>query len=169
VRKNAPTFSQRPMPEYAFLPLPRGQHGNQSQPESRCRSSLKTGFSVTCEVLPSGCGNLPITRLFRATPSAHWQAIPVAAYHSVMARRNTGQGWQAITVVVLAFALLMALLPHHDHLSVAMTRPLLVMAFLFGTIDVPSSLWRISLSIEPYSPQSPDLPSRFQRPPPALF
>jgi hypothetical protein len=50
VRKNAPTFSQRPMPEYAFLPLPRGQHGNQPQPESRCRSSLKTGFPVTSSV-----------------------------------------------------------------------------------------------------------------------
>jgi hypothetical protein len=44
------------MPEYAFLPLPRGQHGNQPQPESRCRSSLKTGLQVTCSSLTPPAG-----------------------------------------------------------------------------------------------------------------
>jgi hypothetical protein len=85
-----------------------------------------------------------------------------------MQTRNRHQGWQLITVVVLLFALLIILLPHPDHLSVAMTCPLLVRVFLFGAIDVPFSLWHTSLLSEPYSPQSPDLPSRFQRPPPAL-
>jgi hypothetical protein len=86
-----------------------------------------------------------------------------------MATRNRLQGWHLITVVVLLFALLIFLLPHRDHLSVAMTCPLLAVVFLFGAIDVPSSLWHMSLPSEPHSPQSPDLPSRFQRPPPALF
>jgi hypothetical protein len=86
-----------------------------------------------------------------------------------MVTRDKRQGWLAVTVVVLLFALLIFLLPHPDHLSVAMTCPLLVMVFLFGTIDGPFSLWHMSLLNEPYSPHSPDLPSRFQRPPPALF
>jgi hypothetical protein len=85
-----------------------------------------------------------------------------------MVTRNKRHGWQVITAVVLLFALLIILLPHPDHLSAAMTCPLLVIVFLFGAIDVPFSLWHILLLSEPYSPQSPDLPSRFQRPPPAL-
>jgi hypothetical protein len=96
------------------------------------------------------------------------QAITVAYIGGAMVTRNKRHGWQVITVVVLLFALLITLLPHPDHLSVAMTYPLLVMVFLFGAIDVPFSLWHMSLLSEPYSPQSPDLPSRFQRPPPAL-
>jgi hypothetical protein len=86
-----------------------------------------------------------------------------------MVTRNKRQGWHVTTVVILLFALLMFLLPHPNHPNVAMTCPLLVMVFLFGAIDVPFSLWRVSLLSEPYSPQSPDLPSRFQRPPPALL
>jgi hypothetical protein len=86
-----------------------------------------------------------------------------------MVTRNRFQGWLLITVVVLLFALLMFLLPHRDHLSLAVTCPLLATVFLFGAVDVPSSLWHMSLLSEPYSPQSADLPSHFQRPPPALF
>jgi hypothetical protein len=85
-----------------------------------------------------------------------------------MVTRNKRHGWQVITVVVLLFALLIILLPHPDHLSVATTHLLLVMVFLFGAIDVQISLWHTSLLSEPYSPQSPDLPSHSQRPPPAL-
>jgi hypothetical protein len=42
----------------------------------------------------------------------------------------------------------------------------LAVVFLFGIVHVPSSLWLRSQVSEEHPPQSPDLPSRFQRPPP---
>ena len=83
--------------------------------------------------------------------------------------RSRRQGSQALTVVVLLFALLISLVPHHDHLDAAMICPLLVVAFLLVIPNVSSSLWHLSLRSEHYFPQLPDLPSRFQRPPPSLI
>jgi hypothetical protein len=89
-------------------------------------------------------------------------------YSRTVVRRGQRQRWQAVTVVGLLLALLVSLLPHHDHSGLTMTCPLLVIVLLFGTIDALSSSWRFSLSSETRSRQSPDLLSRFQRPPPAL-
>jgi hypothetical protein len=86
-----------------------------------------------------------------------------------MREPNHHQASKTITVVALLFALLIVLLPHPHHLSISMASPLLVMVFLSGTIDVPVSLWHLSRVSKECSLKSPDLPSRFQQPPPALF
>jgi hypothetical protein len=75
---------------------------------------------------------------------------------------------KAIAAAVVLLTLLLVLLPHH-HITGAIACPVLAMVFLFGTIDIPSSLWLPSQVSEEHPPQSPDLPSRFQRPPPALI
>jgi len=74
-----------------------------------------------------------------------------------------------IAGAVLLFTLLVVLLPHAQHITVAMACPVLAMVFLFGTINVPLSLWLVSQVSEAHPPQSPDLPFRFQRPPPAIL
>ncbi len=86
-----------------------------------------------------------------------------------MAKSGRHQGWQALTVAALLFALLLSLFPHYDHSGLDMACPLLVIVFLFGKINAPSDFLRLSLSSTPASSQSPILPSRFQRPPPALL
>jgi hypothetical protein len=70
----------------------------------------------------------------------------------------------------MAFALvlsllLLVLLPHPHQLCGAMAGPVLATVFLFGAILIPLSLWQAT---EVHAPQSPALPFRFQRPPPAL-
>jgi hypothetical protein len=86
-----------------------------------------------------------------------------------MAKSGRHQGWQALTVAALLFALLLSLLPQYDHSGLDMACPLLVMVFLFRKIDARSRFWRLSLSSTPAISQSPILPSRFQRPPPDLL
>jgi hypothetical protein len=83
--------------------------------------------------------------------------------------RGKKQAWKTLLVLSLLFALAVVLLPHPHHLFVSIACPLLVVVFLFGTIDASVSLGRVSPVNEECSFQSPDLPFRFQRPPPALF
>lgn len=86
---------------------------------------------------------------------------------SVMSRSQKQRAWKAVAVVLLT--LLLVLLTHPHHLTGAMACPVLAMVFLFGIIEIPFSLWRLSQLSEEYPQQSPDLPSRFQRPPPAYI
>ena len=72
------------------------------------------------------------------------------------------------TVICLLLALVVVLLPHQDHVNVSIACPLLVVVFLFGIIDASVSLRHVSPVDEECSFQSPDLPFRFQRPPPAF-
>jgi hypothetical protein len=86
-----------------------------------------------------------------------------------MSRPSKHQTWKIVTAISLLFALVIFLLPQSHHLSVSMACPLLVVVFLFGTVDASVSLRHVSPVNEECSFQSPDLPFRFQRPPPALF
>jgi hypothetical protein len=71
--------------------------------------------------------------------------------------------------VLLSCALVLAIVPHPGHMHAAMACPLLLVVFLFGSLDACSFLWRRLPSRERCFAQAPDLPSRFQRPPPLLF
>jgi hypothetical protein len=84
-----------------------------------------------------------------------------------MSRSQRRRARKIIAVTALLFTLLIVLLPHSHHITVPMACPFMAMVFLFGTIDVPLSLWLVSPVSEARLQQSPDLPSRFQRPPPA--
>lgn len=75
--------------------------------------------------------------------------------------------WRIVTASVLLFALLLALLPHPQQLTVAAVCPVLALVFLFGIVHVPDCPWLPSQASEDHPSQSSDLPSRFQRPPPA--
>ncbi len=86
-----------------------------------------------------------------------------------MSRSQKHRTRRIIAAVVLLFTLLVVLLPLSHHMTVAMACPVLAMVFLFGTINVPLSLWVVSQVSEAHPLQSPDLPSRFQRPPPAAL
>jgi hypothetical protein len=86
-----------------------------------------------------------------------------------MSRPGKNQAWKTLAVIALLFALAVILLPHPHHLNVSIACPLLVVVFLFGAIDASVSLRHVSPVNEECSFQSPDLPFRFQRPPPALF
>jgi hypothetical protein len=86
-----------------------------------------------------------------------------------MIRPGKHQAWKIVTAIFLLFALVLVLLPQSHHVSVSMACPLLVVVFLFGTVDASVSLRHVSPVNEKCSVQSPDLPFRFQRPPPALF
>jgi hypothetical protein len=88
---------------------------------------------------------------------------------SIMSRPGKHQAWKSLTVICLLLALVVVLLPHQDHVNVSIACPLLVVVFLFGIIDASVSLRHVSPVDEECSFQSPDLPFRFQRPPPALF
>ncbi len=72
-----------------------------------------------------------------------------------------------VAVAVLLVTLLVVLLPHTHHIPAAMACPVMAMVFLFGTVEVP--LWLLSPESEALPAQAPDLPSRFQRPPPAAL
>jgi hypothetical protein len=86
-----------------------------------------------------------------------------------MSRPGKNQTWKTLAAIALLFALVVILLPHPHHLNVSIACPLLVVVFLFGAIDTSVSLRHVSPVNEEGSFQSPDLPFRFQRPPPALF
>jgi hypothetical protein len=86
-----------------------------------------------------------------------------------MSRPGKHPTWKIVTAIFLLFALVIVLLPQSHHLSVSMACPLLVVVFLFGTVDASVSLRHLSPVDEECSFQSPDLPFRFQRPPPAFF
>jgi hypothetical protein len=79
------------------------------------------------------------------------------------------QVWKTLVVFSLLLALAVVLLPNPHHLNVSIACPLLVVVFLFGTIDASVPLGQLSPVNEERSFQSPDLPFRFQRPPPALI
>lgn len=79
------------------------------------------------------------------------------------------QAWKTLVVVSLLFALAVVLHPNPHHLNVSIACPLMVVVFLFGTIDASVPLGHVSPVNEECSFRSPDLPFRFQRPPPALI
>jgi hypothetical protein len=83
-----------------------------------------------------------------------------------MSRSRRERAWKIIAASALVFTLLLVLLPHPHHLVVTAAYPVLAVVFLFGIVHVPGSLWLRSQVSEEHPPQSPDLPSRFQRPPP---
>ena len=83
-----------------------------------------------------------------------------------MSRSKKQRAWKILLAAAVLFALLLALLPHFHHLTVPAACPVLSVVFLFGVVPVPYSLWLPSQAHEEHLPQSPDLPSRFQRPPP---
>jgi hypothetical protein len=83
-----------------------------------------------------------------------------------MSRRRHHRAWQVITASALLFTLLLVLLPHSHHLAVASACPVLAVVFLFGAVCIAYSLWPLSQASDAHPPQSPDLPTRFQRPPP---
>jgi hypothetical protein len=84
-----------------------------------------------------------------------------------MSRSRQYRWREKIAASAVLFTLLLVLLPHPHYLTVVATYPVLAVVFLFGAVYVPRSLWSLSLLSETHLPQSPDLPSRFQRPPPA--
>jgi hypothetical protein len=83
-----------------------------------------------------------------------------------MSRRRQHRAWEAITASALLFTLLLVLLPHSHHLAVVSACPLLAVVFLFAAVCVAYSLLLLSQASDEHLPQSPDLPTRFQRPPP---
>lgn len=83
-----------------------------------------------------------------------------------MSLRRQHRAWQVITASALLFALLLVLLPHSHQLAVAPACPVLAVVFLFGAVCIAYSLLPLSQASDEHLPQSPDLPIRFQRPPP---
>jgi hypothetical protein len=83
-----------------------------------------------------------------------------------MSRRRQHRAWEVITASALLFTLLLVLLPHPHHLAVVSASPVLAVVFLFGAVCVAYSLLLLSQASDEHLPQSPDLPTRFQRPPP---
>jgi hypothetical protein len=86
-----------------------------------------------------------------------------------MSHNRTNRAWKIIAAYALVFTLLLVLFPHSHHLVATAAYPVLAVVFLFGIVHVPGSLWPQSHLGEEHPPQSPDLPSRFQRPPPATI
>jgi hypothetical protein len=84
-----------------------------------------------------------------------------------MSRRRQHRVWGVITAAAVLFALLLVVLPHTHHLTIEAAGPVLAIVFLFGAVHIPGSLWLPSQVSKEHPPLSPDLPSRFQRPPPA--
>ena len=97
----------------------------------------------------------------------HRLTLSLAAYSGVaMSRSRQHRAWELITASALLFTLLLVLLPHAHHLTVAAACPVLAVMFLFGAVCVAYSLLLLSQVSDEHLPQSPDLPTRFQRPPP---
>ena len=71
--------------------------------------------------------------------------------------------WTVLTAAVVLLAVLLVLVPNPHHLPMVMAAPVWALVFLFGAVLLPSLLTPVS---EEIVPQSPALPSRFQRPPP---
>jgi hypothetical protein len=86
-----------------------------------------------------------------------------------MSRRRQHRAWEVVTASAVLFTLLLVLLPHSHHLTVAAACPVLAVVFLFGTVCVAYSLLLLSQASDEHLPQSPDLPTRFQRPPPTTI
>lgn len=72
--------------------------------------------------------------------------------------------WTLLTAALVLLAVLLVLVPNSHHLPIVMAAPVWAVVFLFGLLLLPSVLTPASKEIVP---QSPDLPSRFQRPPPS--
>jgi hypothetical protein len=83
-----------------------------------------------------------------------------------MSRSRKQSAWRIVAASVALFVILTALVPHTQHLTVVAACPVLALVFLFGIVHVPESSWFPLQTGEYHLPQSPDLPSRFQRPPP---
>jgi hypothetical protein len=83
-----------------------------------------------------------------------------------MSRRQQHRAWQVITASALLLTVLLILLPHPHHLAVMSAGPVLAVVFLFGAVCIAYSLLSLSQASDEPLPQSPDLPTRFQRPPP---
>jgi hypothetical protein len=83
-----------------------------------------------------------------------------------MSLRRQHRAWELITASALLFTLLLVLLPHPHHLTVAAACPVLAVVFLFAAVCLVYSLLLLSQASDEHLPQSPDLPTRFQRPPP---
>jgi hypothetical protein len=95
-------------------------------------------------------------------------AVPDLAYiGAVMKQSGKYSAWRIVTASVLLFALLLALLAPPQYLTFAAICPMLAIVFLFGMVHVPDCPWLPLQTSEDHPPQSSDLPSRFQRPPPA--
>jgi hypothetical protein len=86
-----------------------------------------------------------------------------------MSGSRRDRAWKIIAASALVFTLLLVLLPHPHHLIVTAACPVLAVVFLFAAVHVPYSQWLLSYVSQEHPPQSPDLPSRFQRPPPATI
>ena len=72
--------------------------------------------------------------------------------------------WTVLTAAVVLLAVLLVLVPNPHHLPIVMAAPVWALVFLFGAVLLPTLLTPVS---EEIVPQSPALPSRFQRPPPS--
>ena len=96
-----------------------------------------------------------------------WLLSLVAYSGAVISGRRQHRAWDLITASALLFTLLLVLLPHPHHLTVAAALPVLAVVFLFWAVCVAYSLLLLSQASDEHLPQSPDLPTRFQRPPPA--
>jgi hypothetical protein len=107
----------------------------------------------------------------RSDPRALRRAGSIAASKAysgiVISGRRQHRAWELITASALLFTLLLVLLPHPHHLTVAAACPVLAVMFLFGAVCVAYSLLLLSQASDEHLPQSPALPTRFQRPPPA--
>jgi hypothetical protein len=86
-----------------------------------------------------------------------------------MSQRQKHGARRFVAATVLLLTLLVVLVPASHHSTALMALPVLATVFLFGIIKVPLSLWPVSPLSEARPLQSPDLPSRFQRPPPATL
>jgi predicted MFS family arabinose efflux permease len=86
-----------------------------------------------------------------------------------MSRSRKDGARRFIAATLLLLTLLVVLLPPSHHSTVLLACPVLATVFLFGTINAPLSLWLVSPVSDARPTQSPDLPSRFQRPPPSAL
>jgi hypothetical protein len=77
---------------------------------------------------------------------------------------------RTIAVIAVMVGVLLFLLPHSSaHHGIATACIVLVPEFLFGTVDVPRTLWTIVQSGEALSVLTLSRPALFQRPPPLAF
>jgi hypothetical protein len=81
-----------------------------------------------------------------------------------MEQTRKQSAWTVLAVAVVLLAVLLMLVPNPHHLAIVMAAPVWAVVFLFGLVLLPSLPTPVS---EEMVPQSPDLPSRFQRPPPS--
>ena len=82
-----------------------------------------------------------------------------------MSRSRQHRAWELITASALLFTLLLVLLPHAHHLTVAAACPVLAVMFLFGAVCVAYSLLLLSQASDEHLPQSPSSPHSIPAPP----